>query len=140
MQFVNAQSQTGHWFYDAAASAVIFDLGVLPHQQSLYTTLSFTVLPTLPGPFTILTDVNAYGRFIQQIPNPVTVAGLGLTPISGLSPGYLLQLSGAPGQTYQIQTSTNLLQWTNWTNVLGPTWSAPILLTNFPSRFFRKTN
>jgi hypothetical protein len=53
---------------------------------------------------------------------------------------YLLQLSGVSGQTYQIQISTDLLNWLDWTNALGPTWQTvlPTLLpAKPPQQFYR---
>jgi hypothetical protein len=52
-------------------------------------------------------------------------------------------LAGMPGQTYEIQTSTNLLEWSHWLTVTNTTGALlitdPVLMTTFPQRFYRAT-
>ena len=91
-------------------------------------------------PFTNTVDVRVNG----VPPNPgqviIQVMGLNLWRFGGTN--YLLEFSGAAGQGYQIQTSTDLLRWLNWTNVQGPAWTAPLpdpSQTHYPWQFFRAT-
>ena len=71
-------------------------------------------------------------------------AGLTHQPVLRLIPAtganYILSLSGEVGQNYGIQSSTDLLQWSDWTNVLGPDWSMAFTIpskTNVNARFYR---
>jgi uncharacterized repeat protein (TIGR01451 family) len=136
VQFVSAESPLGTWDYNAALGAVIFEIGLLPSQTT--PTISFTVIPLQTGAITNTTEVELNGLPPNQVQVVAQVIGLNLLWNGGTN--YLLQLSGTAGQSYQIQTSTDLLQWLNWTNAQGPAWVAPlpnVLPTNFPSQFYR---
>jgi uncharacterized repeat protein (TIGR01451 family) len=131
-QFVGAASETGTWAYDTNLATVIFRIGLLPHRSEQ--TVNFTIIPLQPGLITNTTAVIIYGLLTNEVQAVTQVNGLSLLRPGGTNG--LLRLSGEPGQSYQIQTSTDLLQWLDWTNVQGPTWAGP-LPVNFTARFFR---
>ncbi len=139
-QFVSAQSDSGTWVYDTHLAAVIFQLGLLPSGSA--PNLSITVIPLQPGMITNLAEVHINGLFTNAA-EPVVTQVIGPSALSLLWSGgknYLLQLFGNAGQTYDLQTSPDLLQWTDWTNVSGPFWMTPLSdpsLTNFNRRFYR---
>jgi hypothetical protein len=37
-----------------------------------------------------------------------------------------LGLEGEAGRAYRIETSFNLRDWAEWTNVIGPVWRLPL--------------
>jgi hypothetical protein len=80
----------------------------------------FWIWPTLSGATTFYVDN-------IQLDYPINAPTLVLVPVA--KPGAIVvQLGGAPGQTYWLQTSTNLVTWTNVaTNVLT---SASVNITN----------
>ncbi|HXR05982.1 MAG TPA: hypothetical protein VN765_01555, partial [Candidatus Acidoferrum sp.] len=136
-QFVSAEAQFGTWEYNTNLGAVIFQIGLLPQGP---TRVSFTVIPWQPGTLTNTTEVsaNAVPPNTNQVVTVVIGLELNLEWTGGTN--YLLQLFGNEGLNYEIQTSTNLPQWTDWTNVPGPAWATPLtdpLHTNFPWRFYR---
>jgi uncharacterized repeat protein (TIGR01451 family) len=135
-EFVSASSEYGTWQYNASLGTVIFQLGQLPSRALI--PVSFTIIPSQPGTFTNTMDVTINGVPPNEGQTIAQVNGLSLTWSGGTN--YLLQLTGDAGQSYQIQTSTDLLQWLNWTNVLGPNWEASLpdsTRTNSPWGFYR---
>ncbi len=135
-QFVGAQSDVGTLEYDANLATVIFRMGVLPNRT--VETVSLTYIPSQAGTITNVADISIFGIATNETQMVTTINGLNL-PWSG-GTNYLLQLFGNAGQPYDIQTSPDLLQWTDWTNVIGPVWTTPLLdpsQTNFNRRFYR---
>ncbi len=135
-QFVGAQSDVGTFEYDAKLGAVIFRMGVLPNRT--VETVSLTYIPSQAGMITNVADISIFGIATNETQMVTTINGLNL-PWSG-GTNYLLQLFGNAGQTYVIQTSPDLQQWTDWTNVNGPSWMTPLPIpaqTNFNRRFYR---
>lgn len=81
-----------------------------------------------------LSATQAFNVTVTQAVNPALQT-------TGLNNGaFALQISGSTGPDYQIQTSTNLVNWTVATNILSPAlplnWSDPDP-ANFPQRFYR---
>jgi uncharacterized repeat protein (TIGR01451 family) len=136
VQFVSAESMFGSWQYDDTLREVIFDVGLLPGFSLGVTTLtgSFTVLASQPGTLTNTMNASVNGQPPQEQQEITQVTGLSLLPLGGTN--YVLELFGTSGQDYNIQTSTDLLQWLNWTTVQGPVWSAPVP-TNLPWQYYR---
>ena len=140
VQFVTAESGIGTWEYDTNQAVVVFRLGLLTHGTT--PTVSYTVIPLQPGMLTMTPEVVISGlatNAAQPLVTEVVVPAVLELLWSG-GTNYLLQLSGNPGQNYEIQTSPDLLQWTDWTNVTGPLWMTPLpdpLPTNTNWRFYR---
>ena len=135
-RFVSASAPGGTWTYDTNLDAVVFRFGLLAH--GTMPTFSFTVIPLQTGQITNSVSVRANGSAATTDQSVTQVNGLSLLWSGGTN--YLLQLSGDAGQAYKIQTSPDLLQWTDWTNVTGPVWMTPLLdplQTNFNRRFYR---
>lgn len=64
-------------------------------------------------------------------------ASMTLQPQPG---GMQVKLQGEPGRTYNIETSTDLVHWSPWTNVVNSTGTMSITDTdssNYPARFYR---
>jgi hypothetical protein len=64
-------------------------------------------------------------------------ANMSLSPQPG---GMQVTLQGVAGRTYSIETSTDLVHWTPWTNRLNSTGTMTITdtaATNYPMRFYR---
>jgi hypothetical protein len=64
-------------------------------------------------------------------------ANMSLSPQPG---GMQVMLQGEPGHTYSIETSTDLVHWTPWTNQVNSTGTISITdtaATNYPMRFYR---
>jgi len=62
---------------------------------------------------------------------------MALSPQPG---GMRVTLQGTPGHTYSIETSTDLVHWTPWTNAVNTTGTISITdtaATNYPMRFYR---
>jgi hypothetical protein len=62
---------------------------------------------------------------------------MSLSPQPG---GMQVTLQGVAGRTYSIETSTDLVHWTPWTNQLNSTGTITITdtaATNYPMRFYR---
>jgi uncharacterized repeat protein (TIGR01451 family) len=136
VRFVSAQSEIGTWSYATNLGAVIFQLGLLPHGQN--ETVSFTVMPLQLGTYTNVAAVSINGVPTNTVQVVSQVNGLTLQWNSRTN--YLLELMGSAGQSYEIQTSTDLLQWLDWTNIQGPNWTAPVpnpARTNFLWQFYR---
>lgn len=136
VQFVSAESPFGTWAYNANLGEVIFWLGLLPKRDNI--PVSFTVIPLQPGTLTNTVSVTINGVPPNEVQAITQVTGLSLSRFGGTN--YLLELSGIAGQSYDIQTSTDLLQWLDWSNVQGPAWVVPVpdpSQTNSPWRFYR---
>jgi hypothetical protein len=111
---------------------------------------TLTVRPSFDG---LIDDVALYSRAlspaeIQSIYNagPAGKAGLAQTnasPLLSLQPqsGGLMQLtiSGVAGRSYEVEASTNLLNWTVWTQVdsTGTNSITDTNTTGLPQRFYR---
>ncbi len=140
VQFVSAQSGIGTWTYDTNRAAVVFQLGQLAHGSMPM--VSFTVIPMQPGLITNTAAVSIPG-LATNVAQPVVTQVIGPSVLNLMLSGgtnYLLQFSGNAGQTYEIQTSPDLLQWMDWTNVTGPVWMTPLsnpFQTNSTQRFYR---
>jgi hypothetical protein len=51
-----------------------------------------------------------------------------------------VKLHGEAGRMYSIETSTDLVHWTPWTNILNSTGTMTVTdtaATNYPARFYR---
>ncbi len=138
-RFVSADSPLGVWTYDAGANQVNFDVGHLAIASS--TTLTITVIPRLRGALTNNAIVRISGPELtldnnaQQIVTPVGGGPqLSLTQLDAVT--YQLRLSGDAAQTYAIQSSTNLTEWLDLTNALGPDWSTSLPLSS-GAKFYR---
>jgi uncharacterized repeat protein (TIGR01451 family) len=142
-KFVSATAQQGTWGYDAVSHQVLFFIGVMPNAGTVG--LSISAVALQPGTYTN-TAVIRYnsttapavlepGLVTTVLPNTNAISPV-LTLLRSSGPSYLLQLSAGAMQSYKIQTSTDLLQWVDWTNVQGPFWVGA-LQTNFNRRFYR---
>jgi uncharacterized repeat protein (TIGR01451 family) len=136
-QFIGAESEFGTWNYNPTLGEVVFDLGQLPRGA---VQVSFTIIAPQAGTFTNTMNISINGVPPNQ--GQVVTQVMGLSLVRFGQTNYVLELSGASGQSYEIQTSSNLLQWLDWSNVQGPTWTVPVsapLQTNFPWLFYRAT-
>ena len=134
--FIGAEAPGGTWAYDTNRDEVVFRFGLLAH--GTMPSFCFTVLPLLTGQITNSVSVSANGSAATTDQLVTQVNGLSLLWSGGTN--YLLELTGDAGQAYKIQTSPDLLQWADWTNVTGPLWMTPLLdplQTNFNRRFYR---
>jgi hypothetical protein len=129
---------------------VTFHLGLL---QEVLLQLTVVVEPLQPGQITNAVDIrgnesevslsnnnSSLTLNVQGNPIPQAVTGaqldLGIGITSDGSPE--IRFNGQSGVTYTIQTSTDLLNWTPWANVIGT--GTMSILSNLPKddvRFYR---
>ncbi len=137
-------------FYDPIGNVVSFNIGArVPVGGSV--SLVIDVLATRPGVLTNTAFVQPYsGTSVVKISAPLTALVLAATnpPPPALSlvtlPNKALQLklAGQGGVLYEVDSSTDLLNWLLYTNVAGPGWSQILPPPNTtPGRlFFRAGN
>jgi hypothetical protein len=96
----------------------------------------------------LIDDLALYSRAlsqaeVQSIYNSGTAGKAGLVrgPMLSLqsrsSGGMRLTISGVPGRTYEVQVSTNLQNWTAWTQVNSTGTNSVVDTTGQPRRFYR---
>jgi uncharacterized repeat protein (TIGR01451 family) len=124
---------------------LVCNLGTIAAGQTA--TLNITVIPTVAG---TIQDTSTATTTSSNPFAPVPPPTINITPVIGMPPvlwqasivgGTVhLVLSGQPGESYIIQTSTNLVSWTSIsTNVAGVGGTFPLVVqsTNAPSQFYR---
>ncbi|MDB6110643.1 MAG: Immunoglobulin I-set domain protein [Pedosphaera sp.] len=92
-------------------------------------------------------DVGSYSVVITNAAGSVTSSSAGLVitqlkiaSLASTNGGWRLTLTGAPGSGYEIQTSTNLTDWTllaTLVNTNGTLQYSDSVATNSPQRFYR---
>ncbi len=83
-----------------------------------------------------ISDAQAVGEIRTEEPPPGELR----LEIVWAGEGYRLQLSGESGRSYEVQASTDLINWVELTNAVGPLWSMPLLDLAKPDlgrRFYR---
>jgi uncharacterized repeat protein (TIGR01451 family) len=150
--FLGATNQQGSWICDTNNQEVIFSLGQM--YQGSPVQLTVTVAPTEVGTYTnaaqICYSLSPTSTLCRDLYTPLGMplvttvvpstnppAKLSLRPLSPTD--FELSLTGQAGQLFQIRQSTDLLHWSAFTNVLGPTWTydfTPPPATNRPGQFF----
>ena len=140
-QFIGATSERGTFSYDPARNELVFYVGLLPRGVPVY--LYVTMMAAQPG---VLTNAASGVQNSGQNPPPaqavITVQAnpAPLLSIQMVSPSSIqLSLNGQAGVNYEIDSSTDLLNWLTYTNVAGPGWNQilPPLPTIPKNQFFR---
>jgi uncharacterized repeat protein (TIGR01451 family) len=148
--FLGATNVQGTWTYDPVHQDVVFSIGLMPQDGTL--NFSVAVQPTQAGRFTnqgvislSLGGTNSRQWTLEPPIVTMVLAGTNAAPgrlsarlLSGS--GLELTLLGQPETVYQVETSTNLMQWGLLANVMGPTWTQIFLPqpgTNASRQFYR---
>jgi hypothetical protein len=101
------------------------------------TGLWFAVVPNLSG---FVSDYSVTASVLTNGPVTATPLIVGASTSSPTN-GFTMFWSAVPGQTYQVQVSTNLTQWSAVTNVTAISTTAsytdPAPMSSQTSRFFR---
>ncbi len=144
VRFVSASALVGASSYDPVANQVVFNVGLLP--RSVTVELDVTMVADQSG---VLTNT-VYGHQNSTAPSPPPAQAV-ITVLPSASPGLslrfvapgILQLSltGQAGGNYEVDSSTDLLNWLFYTNVAGPGWSQlfPPSAGTVGQQFFRAT-
>lgn len=119
VRFVTADSQKGTWRQEG--SLVIFELGHL--EKASLTTLTLTVIPSLPGRMTNFAAVRINGPEASLDNNSVelitTVEGSSLNIAPSANGGFQINVTGVAGRSYVIEASTDLVHWTAVANFVS---------------------
>ena len=82
--------------------------------------------------------VSANGRLFVTTPGAFSLQSVERAAAGGIQ----LHLAGEIGRSYSIQTSTNLIQWNVWTNLVAQGTNQPLVdnrFTNVPYLFYKAT-
>jgi uncharacterized repeat protein (TIGR01451 family) len=122
VQFVGVETTQGTWQY--ADGMVTFNYGRLT--SASVTEMKITVIPTRAGSVTNVAGVRANGVEVRLDNNNSVVVTevtgstqplLGITLTLDRLP--VIQLQGQVGTSYVVEASTNLVNWTTFTNVVA---------------------
>jgi len=140
VQFVAAESKRGRVRHEG--DTVTFELGHMTSAESAE--LRLTVIPMVPGEL-----INGAGvRAVNAVFDERSVAwatnlveGPAMLRLESANQGrYELRLAGNEGMAYEIQATTDFLNWAPVTNAVGAAWSMPLadpLNPAFRQRFYR---
>jgi uncharacterized repeat protein (TIGR01451 family) len=135
--FLGATNVQGTWTYDPIHQQVVFLIGLMPQDGTI--NLGVTVVPMQAGTFTnqaviglSLGGTNSRQWTLQPPLVTTVLPGTNTAPgrlsLRRLNPtGLELTLSGQAATAYQIESSTDLVQWGFLTNVMGPSWTQVFL-------------
>ena len=147
--FLGATNEDGSWIYDWTQQQVIFFIRSIPMGGAV--DLGVTVAPMQVGTFTndavVRCSLGAGQERVRSMDSPLVTTVLPATnppprvSLRLLSPaGLELSLSGQANLVYGIDSSSDLVHWGLFTNVLGPAWTRDFLPwpgTNAPRQFYR---
>ncbi|MBI3417306.1 MAG: DUF11 domain-containing protein [Verrucomicrobia bacterium] len=143
VDFVSAESTQGTWQY--AEGVVRFYIGHV--MSASVTDLHIIVTPTQPGAITNIAVVHTSGpevSLLNDTVNIVTTVTGSARPVVGIALSLdgrpEIRLQSLPGRDYTIETSSNLINWLAWTNLIGDGTLLRFLDTpnaSAPFRFYR---